>query len=276
MFCIAAHKTGWPIVRGGAASITDLLSSRLRSLGGHMEASRTVRSLSDLPTSRVVLFDTSPAHMLSICGNNLPRKYHRAAAGYRHGPGICKVDWALSESIPWVAEVCMRAGTVHIGSSLQSIAKNEQMAWENRTPKDPFIFVTQPSVFDDSRAPPGKHVAWAYCHVPHNCDIDTSYLVEEKIEQFAPGFRKRIVARNVMTTSDLEEYNANYIGGDIAGGMMSLRQFLARPVLRLDPYSTPNPKIFICSASTPPGPGVHGMCGYYAAMSAIKRTLRNR
>ncbi len=269
MFCIAAHSSGWPIAKGGAQSISRLLAGYLESLGGKIETDCRITSLDELPDSKVVLFDTTPSLMLQIAGDALPANYQRRLRKFKHGPGVCKVDWALDSPIPWRSESCKRAGTVHIGGSLSTIAKNELAVWNNQIPAEPFVLVTQPSLFDDTRAPAGKHVAWAYCHVPNGYTVDMSDAIERQIEKAAPGFQSKILGRHVLTAPELQRYNVNFIGGDISGGAMNMWQFLARPVFKMDPYSTPNSRIFLCSASTPPGPGVHGMCGYHAARSVM-------
>ena len=274
MFCVSAHSNGWPIVRGGAGALTTALANYFQSLGGEIQTGNEVRSLDQLPDASAVVFDTSAESMARIAGDQLPAGYHRKLAQLRHGPGICKVDWTLHGPIPWNSEFCQQAGTVHLAGGFDEVATHEKAVCNGTMTETPFVLVTQPSVFDPSRAPNGKHIGWAYCHVPHACDEDYSNLIENRIEQYAPGFKDQIIDRHVLTTGQLEQYNANYIGGDISCGAMDRKQALFRPTFRLDPYSTPNPKIFLCSAATPPGPGVHGMCGYYAARSALRKRLR--
>ncbi len=274
MFCLSVHANGWPFPRGGSQKLADALATHLRSLGGEIETGRPVKSLKDLPPSRAVLFDLSPRQVLAIAGGELPVAYRGALERFRYGPGVFKIDYALSGPIPWTAEACRRAGTVHVGGSFAEIAQSEHDAWTGKVSERPFVLVAQQSLFDSSRAPDGKHTLWAYCHVPHGSTVDMSERIEHQIERFAPGFRDVILAKHIFNPARLEQYNNNYIGGDIAGGAMDFRQAIARPVFRWDPYSTPNPRLFFCSASTPPGPGVHGMCGYFAAQSVLKRIKR--
>ena len=271
LFLITAHLESWPVARGGSASIARALASYLRSLGGRIETSTRIRSFADLPEARVYLFDTSPAQLADIAGSELPAGYLRRLRRYRYGPGAFKIDWALDGPIPWKDPRCLEASTVHLGGSLEEIAASEAAVWRGEHPDRPFILALQQSQFDDSRAPPGKHTGYAYCHVPNGSTVDLTEVIERQMERFAPGFRERILARHTMTTADLESYNPNYLGGAITGGVADLFQIFTRPVARFDPYSTPNPRLFICSASTPPGGGVHGMCGYFAARSAMRR-----
>jgi phytoene dehydrogenase-like protein len=271
LFLITAHVETWPIAEGGSAAIANALAAYLRSLGGRIEASTRVQELADLPPSRLVLFDTSPDQVASIATPALPTTYVRRLRRFRYGPGIFKIDWALDGPIPWDDPACLDAATVHVGGTLDEIAAAEAQVWRGEHAERPFTIVVQPSLFDPSRAPAGKHTGWAYCHVPSGSTLDRTEVIERQIERFAPGFRERILARHVMNTGDLEQYNANYVGGAITGGVTDLRQLFTRPVARVDPYSTPNPDLFICSASTPPGGGVHGMCGYHAARSALRR-----
>lgn len=271
-----AHAVGWPVVRGGSREIAHALGNYLESLQGEITTGHRVNSLEELPESRVVLFDLSPQGILAIAGDHLTPNYRRQLENYRYGPGVCKVDWALDTPIPWKAGEVRRAGTVHIGGTLEEIAAAEQDVWEGTHPERPFVLLAQPSLLDPSRAPDGKHTAWAYCHVPHGSDRDVSDTIEDQVERFAPGFKARILARSVRTAVDMEAYNANYVGGDINGGVQDLRQQFTRPALRWDPYSIPtpgensSPGLYICSSSTPPGGGVHGMCGYHAAGSVLR------
>lgn len=274
MFCVAVHANGWPIVRGGAGALSNRLAEHFKKLGGEIKTDQTVRSLSELPSSRAILFDTSAAGLSKIAGEQLPLSFHRKLSKLRLGPGICKVDWTLSGPVPWKAEACRQAGTVHLAGGLYDVANHEKSVYQGKMSPAPFVLFTQPSVFDPSRAPDGKHVGWAYCHVPHGWNDDVSSLIEGRIETFAPGFKDQIIGRHVMTTSAMQTYNANYVGGDISAGVMNWKQALFRPTFRLNPYSTPNPKLFLCSAATPPGPGVHGMCGYYAASTALRNAIR--
>lgn len=270
----SAHAVGWPLPAGGSQRLADGLASYFRSLGGVIETNRPVTSFEELDGAGVVLFDTTPRQVVSIAGSHLPPGYRRRLTRFRYGPGVFKLDLALDGPIPWKAEECARAGTVHVGGTLNEIAESEQAPHRNLHAEKPFVLVAQQSLFDSSRAPLGKQAVWAYCHVPNGSTVDMSDPILSQIERFAPGFRDRIVARSTMSSVDLEEYNGNYIGGDISAGAHTGLQLLARPVLRLNPYSTPNPRIFICSASTPPGAGVHGMCGYFAARAALRRLRR--
>lgn len=271
LFLLTAHVETWPIAAGGSASISSALAGYLRSLGGRIETGKPVQALADLPASRIVLFDTGPDQLATIAAPVLPTRYVRRLRRYRFGPGIFKMDWALSGPIPWSDPACLEAATVHVGGTLDEIASSERAVWRGEHSDRPFMIVVQPSLFDPSRAPAGKHTGWAYCHVPAGSTLDRTDVLERQVERFAPGFRDRILARHVMQTADLEQYDANYVGGAITGGVTDLGQLFTRPVARADPYSTPNPDIFICSASTPPGGGVHGMCGYHAARSALRR-----
>jgi phytoene dehydrogenase-like protein len=271
LFLFSAHVESWPIAEGGSAAITNALAGYLRSLGGRIETDHAVRSRADLPPARVHLFDTSPAQVATIASTLLPRGYVDQLRRFRYGPGVFKVDWALDGPIPWNDPACLTAATVHVGGTLDEIAAGEAAVWRGEHPDRPFVLVVQPSLFDPSRAPAGKHTAWAYCHVPSGSSVDLTTVLERQIERFAPGFRDRILARHTMRTADLEAYNANNVGGSITGGVNDLGQLFTRPAVRANPYSTPNPRLFICSASTPPGGGVHGMCGYHAARAALKR-----
>jgi len=256
----AAHAVGWPVPRGGAQRIADALAGYFRSMGGEIVAATRIDSLPDAP---LVLCDISPRQLLAIAGGRFPAGYRRALSRYRYGPGVFKMDFALDAPIPWRAAACLRAATVHLGGAFDEIA-----AWEADFTGSPFVLLAQPSLFDSTRAPAGKHTVWAYCHVPNGSTADMSSAIESQIERFAPGFRERILARRAMTPAELERRNANLIGGDIAGGANHLSQMFLRPTPRL--YSTPLRGVFLCSSSTPPGGGVHGMCGYYAARAALK------
>lgn len=266
----AGHLRGWPAPRGGSQSIANALASYFTSLGGRIETSVYVRSLEQLPSSRAVLLDVTPRQLLQIAGHRFSLLYKWQLQRYRYGMGVFKVDWALDGPIPFTADACRSAGTVHIGNTLEEIAASEQYAWNGGHPEKPFVLLAQQSVFDASRAPAGKHVAWAYCHVPNGSTTDMTDAIEQQVERFAPGFRDRIMARHVMNTADLETYNNNYIGGDINGGLIDIGQLFTRPALRFSPYRTSARGIYICSSSTPPGGGVHGMCGYHAARRALK------
>ena len=271
---MAAHAFGWPVARGGSGSIASALGRYLLSLGGEIVVNRPIAATTDLPAARAYLFDLTPRQILAIAGDRLPVRYRKSLSRYRYGAGAYKIDWALSQPIPWSNLACLRAATVHVGGTLEEIAAAERAAWTPTPPPQPFVLVAQQSLFDPSRAPAGMQAAWAYAHVPHGSEVNMTDPIEAQIERFAPGFRDVILARHVMPPRQMQAYNANYIGGDITGGVNSLWQMVARPALRLDPYSTPTPDIFICSASTPPGGGVHGMCGYLAAQSALRRRFR--
>jgi phytoene dehydrogenase-like protein len=266
------HIAGWPLAAGGSQAIVDALASYLRSLGGKVEVEWPVTAMGDLPPARAVLFDTSPRAVAAIAGDELPGSIRRRLEGYRHGPGAFKLDLALDGPIPWEADSCRRAGTVHVGGTLEEIASAERAAWIGQATERPFVLVTQPTVADPTRAPKGKHVVWAYCHVPSGYSGDMTEAIERQIERFASGFRDRILARHVTTPAAFEEYNANYVGGDIAGGAHSGLRLLFRPLPSVDPYALSD-RIYLCSSSTPPGAGVHGMCGYWAARSALRRRL---
>ena len=271
IFALTAHIEDWPVAQGGSHAISRALASYLHDLGGRVETGRQVRCLADIPPARVVLFDTSPAQLADICEALLPAGYVRRLRRYRYGPGAFKLDWALDGPIPWGDSRCLEASTVHLGGTLEEIAAAEAAVWRGEHPERPFVLVVQQSQFDRNRAPEGKHTGYAYCHVPAGSNVDRTAVIEQQIERFAPDFRDRILARHTTRTADLERENPNYLGGAITGGVADLFQFFTRPVARLDPYSTPHPRLFICSASTPPGGGVHGMCGYFAAQSAKRR-----
>ncbi len=271
VFALTGHLTDWPVARGGSAAITTALASYFRSLGGEIQTDRPIARLADLPRARAVLFDTSPKQMIDIAGEALPLGYKKRLSRYRYGPGAFKLDWALSESIPWRDAACALASTVHVGGTLEEIADAEAAVWRGEIPERPFVLVCQQSHFDDTRAPSGMHTGYAYCHVPNGCPADMTERIEAQIERFAPGFRDLILARHTRSPADFEAYNGNYVGGAITGGAADLGQLFTRPVARLNPYTTPHPRLFFCSASTPPGGGVHGMCGYHAAQTAMKR-----
>ena len=254
---LLAHTSGWPLPRGGAQRISDALAGYLRSLGGEIRAESPVSTLPDAP---IVMCDVTPRQLLALSGERFPEPFRRALQRYRYGPGAFKVDWALDGPIPWRARECARAGTVHLGGTLEEIA-----AWEAQFTGRPFVLVTQPSLFDASRAPAGRHTAWGYCHVPNASTMDMTDAIESQIERFAPGFRARILARHILTPASLERRNPNLVGGDVGGGAMDLRQILFRPTRML--YRTPLAGVFLCSSSTPPGGGVHGMCGYHAVQA---------
>ena len=264
-----AHVVGWPIARGGAQSITNALCGYLGTLGGKLKTSSRVESLDALSGYDLVLCDLTPKQLLAIAGQQLSDKYKRQLKKYRYGPGVFKVDYALSAPIPWNAPECLRAATLHLGGSFDEIATSEKAVQNGEPPEHPFVLLAQPSLFDPSRAPAGKHTAWAYCHIPNGSTFDMLPRLEDQIERFAPGFRDIILARHVLSPAGLEDMDSNLVGGDIAGGAIDLRQLLFRPTRKL--YATSARNIFICSASTPPGAGVHGMCGYHAAQRALAR-----
>jgi phytoene dehydrogenase-like protein len=271
MLAIAGHVHGWPIVRGGSQRLAAALESYLRSLGGEIETGRWVKSVDELPPAKAVLFDVTPRQLVALAGHKLPAGYVRRLKKYRYGPGVFKVDWALSRSIPWANPECGRAGTVHVGGTLEELADAERAVFAGQHPDRPFVMLAQPTNFDPSRAPEGKHTAWAYCHVPNGSAVDCTAAIEAQIERFAPGFRDCILARHTHGPAELERWNPNCVGGDVVGGTADLWQLFTRPVARLNPYTTPNPNLFICSASTPPGGGVHGLCGYFAAKAVLRR-----
>lgn len=276
MFALTGHLVDWPVAAGGSQAIADALASYLRSLGGTIETDRYIQSFDQIPAARVVLFDTSPAQLARLCESQLPSGYICRLQRFRYGPGVFKLDWALDGPIPWYDPRMLDASTIHVGGTLEEIAQSEQEVWQGRHPERPFVLVVQQSQFDPSRAPPGKQTGYAYCHVPAGSSVDLTEVVERQIERFAPGFCDRILARHVTRSGDLEAWNPNYVGGAIAGGVADIYQLFTRPVARFDPYSTPNSRLFLCSASTPPGGGVHGMCGYFAARSALARLRRER
>jgi phytoene dehydrogenase-like protein len=265
---IAAHSVGWPIARGGAQRLADALAAYAQSLGVEIVTGQRIGALSELPRSRVVLCDLTPRQVLAIAGAEMPSGFTRQLQRYRYGVGAFKIDWALSAPVPWTAAACARAATVHVGGTLEEIAASEHAATSGKLCDQPFVLLAQPSLFDSTRAPAGKHTLWGYCHVPHASDQNRVEQIENQIERFAPGFRRLILARSVRGPADLERYNANLVGGDINGGAADLDQLFLRPTSKL--YRTAKRGLYICSASTPPGGGVHGMCGYFAAKQALK------
>jgi phytoene dehydrogenase-like protein len=274
LFLLTGHVEPWPVAAGGSGAIAAALASLLASLGGRIETGARVVSLAELPPARLYLFDTSPAQLAAIAAPVLPPRYLRRLGRYRYGPAAFKLDWALSGSIPWTDARCREASTVHLGGALEEIAAAEAAVWRGEHPERPYVLLCQQSELDPARAPAGKHTGYAYCHVPAGSTVDVTENVERQVERFAPGFRERILFRRATAPADLERENANYLGGAITGGVADLRQLFTRPVARLSPYTTPNPRILICSASTPPGGGVHGMCGYHAAGVALRRLGR--
>jgi phytoene dehydrogenase-like protein len=273
MLQMAGHAIGWPMPRGGAQKIVDAMAAHLRSLGGEIITGTEVTTLDTLPPARAILCDVTPRQLLAIASQRLPNAYRRQLQHYRYGPGIFKIDYALDGPIPWGAPECARAGTVHIGGALPEVAAAEYAVSKGEHPEKPFVLVAQQSLFDPTRAPQGKHTLWAYCHVPNGSTFDMSDRIEAQIERFAPGFRDCILARHKMNSVEIEQYNANFIGGDINGGVQDLWQFFTRPTIRLVPYSTPVRGLYICSSSTPPGGGVHGLCGYFAAQAALRSSF---
>ena len=273
LFALLGHAFGWPLARGGSQRIADALTSYLRALGGEVETGRRVTSMTELPEARVALFDVTPRQLLRIAGPRFTGRYRRALERYRYGAAAFKLDLALSGPIPWKAKGCARAATVHLGATLDEICLSERAMSRGEPAERPYVIVAQQSLFDSSRAPAGRHTAWAYCHVPHASTVDMTERIEAQIERFAPGFRDLIMARSVMSPSRLEAYDDNYVGGDIAGGSAAFPQLFFRPAPRLVPYATADPAIYICSSSTPPGAGVHGMCGHLAARAALRRAF---
>jgi phytoene dehydrogenase-like protein len=274
VFCMTGHVEDWPVARGGSAAIAGALAGLLASLGGRVQTERMVRSLADLPPARVALFDTSPEQLASIAESVLPSRYVRRLRRFRYGPGVFKIDWALDGPIPWQDSAILDASTVHLGGTLDEIADAERAVWRGEHPERPFVLMCQQSQIDPTRAPAGKHTGYAYCHVPAGSASDCTDAVERQVERFAPGFRERILARHTMTARDFSLHNPALVGGAITGGVADLGQLFARPVARYCPYATPNPRLFLCSSSTPPGGGVHGMCGYHAARAAFTRMER--
>lgn len=273
VLAVAGHAVGWPLPRGGAGSLSDALAACLLDSGGEIVTGRPIESLDQLPSSRAVLLDVSPPQLARIAGDLLPASFRRKLDRYRFGPGVFKIDWALSEPIPWRNPACARAATVHLGGSLDEIAAAESDPWAGRHAVRPFVLLAQPSLFDPSRAPAGRHTGWAYCHVPSGSTLDMTGPIERQVERFAPGFRDCILARAARNARELEAYNPNCVGGDITGGVTDLRQLFFRPTFRRVPYATPQRGIYLCSSSTPPGGGVHGMCGYHAAEAALRAVL---
>jgi phytoene dehydrogenase-like protein len=263
------HAVGWPLACGGSQVIADAMAARLRTMGGEIVTGFRVSSLEQLPPHKVLLLDVTPKQILEIAGESLPASYRRQLSKYRYGPGVFKMDWALSEPIPWKAKECLQAATVHIGGEMEAIAEAEGTVWKSEAPERPFIILAQPSLFDNTRVPDGKQLAWAYCHMPNSCTIDMTERIEAQIERFAPGFRQVILGRSRLDPLQMQAYNENYVGGDINGGVQDLGQLFTRPTLSLTPYRTPVKGIYLCSSSTPPGGGVHGMCGYHAALTAL-------
>ena len=270
----SAHAGGWPVARAGSAEVAQAMVRRLRELGGDIACDRSVRSLKDVPARRALLLDLVPKGVLGVTGDHFPRGYRDALETFRHGPGAFKLDWTLDGPIPWRSGDCARAATVHLGGTMEEIAEAELQVARGQHPARPFVLLTQPSLFDRTRAPEGKQTAWAYCHVPNGSEVDMTETIEKQIERFAPGFKDLVRHRSAWSPARLEAEEPNCVGGDVMGGRMDLRGLIARPVLSLNPYATPDPSIFICSAATPPGGGVHGMCGVNAARAVLRSRLR--
>jgi phytoene dehydrogenase-like protein len=266
-----AHASGWPLVRGGTGRLAAGLAAEVRALGGEIETGHRVATLTELPPARAVLLDLTPRQVVAIAGDRLPTGYRHALERFRYGPGVFKIDWALSGPIPWRATELARVGTVHLGGSAADVARVGRDVHAGRVPERPFVLLVQPSLFDSTRAPEGRHTAWAYCHVPHNSPVDMTAAIEAQVERYAPGFRDLVLVRATHTAPQMEAHDENYVGGDINGGAQDLGQLFARPVLRWDPYATPVRGLYLCSSSTPPGGGAHGMCGHLAARSALRR-----
>jgi phytoene dehydrogenase-like protein len=273
---LAGHGVGWPLARGGSKTITQALLSCLRMRGGELLVNRRVKHLRELPQARAYVLDVTPKQLIELAGDRLPASYVRRLKRFRYGAGVFKMDWALNGPIPWKDARCARAGTVHLSGDLAQIARSESAVDRGRVSEHPFVLLVQPTVVDDTRAPAGNHIAWAYCHVPSGSTVDVTDRIERQIERAAPGFRDLVIGRARFTPRDLELHDANYVGGDISGGASDLMQLFFRPVARVDPYATPAPDVFMCSSSTPPGGGVHGMCGYWAARSVLSKAFGRR
>jgi phytoene dehydrogenase-like protein len=266
---VYGHRHNWPFVRGGAQNLTDAMAGYFTSLGGEIQTGWKVENVDELPTTRATLLNVTPRQVLQMTGDRLTGMYRRSLQRFKYNPGVFKVDWAVSDPVPWTAEAARRAGTVHLGGTMRELAISEDLTNRGLHAEKPFVLLTQPSLFDDTRAPEGKHTVWAYCHVPNGSTVDMTERIEQQIERFAPGFRETILARSVRFTADLEAENPNCIGGEIQGGKQDIWQHFTRPAPRWSPYRTPAKGIYICSASTPPGGGVHGMSGYHAARAAL-------
>jgi len=269
-----AHAVGWPMAAGGSQAIPAALADYLDAMGVETVTQQRIQNLDELPQARAVLLNTAPDQLSQIAGGRLPARYLKQLKRYRYGPGVFKVDWALDGPIPWTARQCLEAGTVHVGGTMDEIAAAEGAVGRGEHPERPFIILAQQSLFDSNRAPKGKHTAWGYCHVPNGSSVDMTDRIEAQIERFAPGFGDRILERHTHNSVDMEAYNANYVGGDINAGIPDIRQIFTRPLPRLSPYTTPLRDLYLCSSATPPGGGVHGMCGYHAARVALKQSLK--
>ena len=271
----AGHYSGWPIAKFGSQSISDALEKCLLEYGGKIETGNFISSLSELPKSKIILCDITPKQLVAIAGDNLNKNYIKSMNRFRYGSGVFKIDWALNEPVPWLSKDCHEAGTIHLGGTSLEIAEAEQEVADGKHPDKPYVLIGQQSLFDNTRAPDGKHTLWGYCHVPHGSNEDMTNQIENQIERFAPGFKDLIIQKTTKSTIDMEQYNPNYIGGDIAGGIQDYRQLFTRPDWSLTPYATPTKGLYFCSSSTPPGSGVHGMCGYLAAKIALKREFNH-
>ena len=274
ILAILGHAVGWPVAKGGSQSIANAMVSYLESLGGQVVTGRQVATLNDLPPHRAALLDVGPRQLEKIAGERLPKPYLALLRRYRYGPSVFKMDWALDGPVPWRSQACREAGTIHLGGTFEQIATSERAVWDGRTVERPYCIMAQQSIVDPSRAPEGKHTLWGYCHVPNGYSGDMTDAIEDQVERAAPGFRDLVLARSVRGPADLERENANYVGGDINGGVQDITQLFTRPVPKPDPYSTPIDGLYLCSSSTPPGGGVHGMCGHYAARSALRKEFR--
>jgi phytoene dehydrogenase-like protein len=269
LFVALAHRYGWPVVEGGSAAVVSAMVAELTTLGGRIETNCLVKNLADLPPTPTVVLDVTPRQLLELAGDRLRPRYARALSRYRYGPGVCKVDWALRGPVPWSTAACRKAVTVHVGGTFEEVARSEADVNAGRHPERPYCLVAQPCLVDPARAPEGRHTLWAYCHVPNGSDVDMTERIEAQIERFAPGFRDLILARSTFTARATEEHNPSYVGGDISAGAATLRQMLFRPTVQWNPYRTALPGVYLCSAATPPGGGVHGMCGLGAARTAL-------
>lgn len=270
LFSMLAHAVGWPVVEGGSGRVVEALVGELESQGGRVVTGSWVRDMAELPPNRATLLDISPDQLLTLAGDRLPPGYRRQLRRYRYGPGVCKVDWALSGPVPWSAPACRQAGTLHVCGTFEEVARSEREVNAGRHPERPYCIVVQPAGADPSRAPEGRATLWAYCHVPAGSTVDMTERIEDQIERFAPGFRDLVLARVTRTAAELQGYDPNYVGGDVNAGAATVRQMLFRPAVRWNPYRTPVPGLYLCSAATPPGGGVHGMCGYFAARTVLR------
>ncbi|RYF85283.1 MAG: NAD(P)/FAD-dependent oxidoreductase [Chitinophagaceae bacterium] len=276
VLAVVGHKIGWPFPKGGTQTLADALAAYFTAIGGKIETSTLVTSYEQLNFAKIKIFDLTPRQLLRLKNLEFPHLYKKQLEKYRYGPGIFKIDYALKAPIQFTASECNRAGTIHVGGTIEEIAKSERDVWLGKIPEKPFVLLSQPTVFDKTRAPENRHTCWAYCHAPAGSQMDMTALLEQQLERFAPGFQTLVLDKHVMTAKDMEEYNANYIGGDITGGVINFTQLFTRPAIRLSPYTTPLADVYICSSSTPPGAGVHGMCGYHAAQRVYKDHFNRR